>query len=77
MPQQVQLLGQGLEQRFVPIPLDGCTPSKGYTNIKNLFYFFILISFLGCDNPSCCLFHQLTDSPFYYPAYYRLYETHC
>jgi hypothetical protein len=28
MPQQVQLLGQGLEQRFVPIPLKGCTPFK-------------------------------------------------
>jgi len=34
MPQQVQLLGQGLEQRFVPIPLKGCTPFKGYTKIK-------------------------------------------
>jgi len=45
MPQQVQLLGQGLEQRFVPIPLDGCTPSKGYTNVTNLFYFNPFVSF--------------------------------
>jgi hypothetical protein len=34
MPQQVQLMGQGLEQYcVVPIPLKGCTPFKGYTNI--------------------------------------------
>lgn len=41
MPQQVQSLGQGLEQYcVVPIPLKGCTPFKGYVNI--LIFLYIL-----------------------------------
>ena len=46
MPQQVQLLGQGLEQYcVVPIPLKGCTPFKGYVKIQNIIYIF---TFFNC-----------------------------
>jgi hypothetical protein len=45
MPQQVQSLGQGLEQYcVVPIPLKGCTPFKGYVKIQNIIYNFTFFS---------------------------------